>query len=89
MATRLTYTVTSTGGEYIARCQELPVESSGGSPETAIDALRRALERELMSNEAVAPPSRPPPPSHVELVAMVQAKQEPDGPGDSPAADAR
>jgi hypothetical protein len=87
MAARLTYSVTRHGGEYIARCLELPVESSGSSAEAAVDALKRTLERQMTSEEAVAPPSRPPPASHVELVAVAEPRQEPDGPGDSPAAE--
>jgi hypothetical protein len=88
MVTRLTYSMTRGEDGYVARCEELSVESTGRSPEMAIGALRKAIEQELTSVEAVGPPSRPPAPPIIELVAAGHDEPEPDpqGPGDSPAA---
>jgi hypothetical protein len=90
MVTRLTYSMTRGEDGYVARCEELSVESTGGSPEMAIGRLRKAIEQELTSVEAVGPPSRPPAPPIIELVAkgagQIQPERDPQGPGDSPAA---
>jgi hypothetical protein len=88
MVTRLTYTMTRGEDGYVARCEELSVESTGRSPEIAISALRKAIEQELTSVEAVGPPSRPPAPPIIELVAkgQVELQDDPQSPGDSPAA---
>jgi hypothetical protein len=74
MVTRLTYTMTRGEDGYVARCEELSVESTGRSPETSV--------------EAVGPPSRPPAPPIIELVAkgQVELQDDPQSPGDSPAA---
>ena len=87
MTTKLTYSMTSTDDGYVASCQEFSIESTGASPEQAIERLRKALERRLSSNDAVGPPSRPPPHSHVELVALARTEPSPSGPGDSSAAE--
>ena len=83
MATRFTYRLISSDGGYIAKCEELPVESFGRLPGEAIDALKRAVELRLASVEAVGPPSRPPPFPIIELAAAVEPEQEREGPGDS------
>lgn len=88
MVTKLSYSMTQGEDGYVARCGELSVESTGRSPELAIAALRKAIERELTTVEAVGPPSRPPAPPSIELVAagQVAPDRDPQGPGDSPAA---
>jgi hypothetical protein len=82
MTTKLSYRVMPSDGEYLARCEELPVESIGRSPEDAIEALRRAIAAHLASVEAVAPPSRPDAPPRIELCAVVEQEPDRQGPGD-------
>ncbi|MGO8998133.1 MAG: hypothetical protein ACLQVI_32845 [Polyangiaceae bacterium] len=82
--TRLTYRIMPTGGEYVAKCEELPVETTGKSPRAAIEALRTAVEQRLASVEAMGPPSRPPPSVRVELTAAAEPERDPQGPGDPP-----
>ena len=86
MITRFTYRMMQTDDGYVAHCEELSVESTGRSPEGAIESLRKALEQRLTSVEAVGPPSRPPARPCIELVAAAQPARDPQGPGDSPAA---
>jgi hypothetical protein len=87
MSTTLTYRVTQDDDGYVAKCEELPVESSGSSHEGALEALRKAITQHLGSVEAVAPPSHLPPPPRFELRPAREDDVEPQGPGDSPAAD--
>jgi predicted RNase H-like HicB family nuclease len=87
MTTKLTYRVTARDGRYVASCEELPVEAVADSPQEAIARLKKAAELRLDSVEAVGPPSRPPPSTSIELVARDEPERDPQGPGDSPAAE--
>jgi hypothetical protein len=87
MVDKLSYTMTRCDGGFIAKCRELSVEATGGSPEKALGALREAILEELSTTEAVGPPSRPPSPPRIELVAALEQAPDPQGPGDSPAAE--
>jgi len=87
MATRLTYRMTRTDDGYAAKCEELSVEATAKSPEGALDALRIAVTERLTSADAIGPPSQPPPSPHLELVPAIDSEPDPQGPGDSPAAD--
>ena len=87
MTTKVTYRIAKTEDGYVARSDELGVESVGDSEGAALAALRTAIVQKLTSVEAVAPPSRPPPPPRVDLVRAPEAEVEPQGPGDSPAAE--
>jgi hypothetical protein len=82
MTTKLTYRVMPSDEEYLARCEELPVESSGRSPAEAVEALRRAIAAHLASVEAVAPPTRLPAPPPIELTPAVEPEPDRQGPGD-------
>ena len=79
--------MTRTDDGYAAKCEELSVEATGKSVEGALAALRVAVTERLVSVDAIAPPSQPPPSPHVELVPAVDSEPDPQGPGDSPAAD--
>jgi hypothetical protein len=92
MVTKFTYEMTEIDDGYIARCVESPTEATGSTPDLALNALREALAQGLVSVEAIAPPSRPPPAPSIELVpaahvATSHSEEEPQGPGDSPAAE--
>ncbi|HEY2513106.1 MAG TPA: hypothetical protein VGI39_19695 [Polyangiaceae bacterium] len=87
MTTKVTYRIVKTEDGYLARSDELGVESVGASESAALAALRSAIVQSLTSVEAVAPPSRPPPPPRVDLIRAPETDAEPQGPGDSPAAD--
>lgn len=95
MSTQVTYRIAKTEEGFAARSEEMGVEATGASREEALAALRAAVAQKLTTVEAVAPPSRPPPPPHIELVRAPDAdseparvlREEPQGPGDSPAAD--
>jgi hypothetical protein len=90
MTTRLTYNVVQAEGGYLARCEELSVESIGTSPDVAVRALRKAIVQRLTSVEAVAPPSRPPPPPQLELLPLKpSAPPEPERTVDSAPLDRR
>ena len=86
MVTKLSYSLTRADDDYVAKCHELSVESTGASAEQATLALRRAVEQQLTSVEAVGPPSRPPPPPSIELVLVGQPECSPQGPGEAPSA---
>jgi hypothetical protein len=87
MTTKLTYRMIQSDGDYVAKCEELAIESTGASPEAALDALKKAAESRLSSVEAVGPPSRLCPAPRIDLVPAIAEEPEPQGPGDSPAAD--
>jgi hypothetical protein len=87
MATKLTYELTETPDGYLARCVESSIEAMGSTPRQALTALKEAIEQSLLSVEAVAPPSRPPSPPCIDLLPAAPPQVEPQGPGDSPAAD--
>lgn len=88
MPTKITYRMTQTDDGYVAKCEELSVEALGRSPAQALAALRKEVEQRLASVDAVAPPSRPPPPPSLELIPVAPEANDadPEGPGDSPAA---
>src|SRR5450755_1475121 len=87
MVTRFTYRLTQTDGGYLASCQELGLEADGRSSQAAVTALKRFIEERLDAEEAVGPPSTAPARSRIELELAREAEAEPQGPGDSPAAD--
>jgi hypothetical protein len=88
MVLKLSYGMTRSDDGYLAKCRELSAEAMGRSPEKAIEALRAAVAEGLSTIEAVGPPSRPPSPPQIELVAEVEPEApDPQGPGDSPAAE--
>jgi predicted RNase H-like HicB family nuclease len=72
MNTHLSYTMAHCEDGYLARCDELSLEALGESPEAAMAALKTSIEQHLTSVEAMAPPSRPPPPPHIELEIAAQ-----------------
>ena len=69
-----------------ATCVELPVSVVAPTEEEALAALHRAICEHLTHNEAVAPTTSVPVPS-VQLAPAAKEPPEPQGPGDSPAAE--
>ena len=81
-----TYRLTSAPEGFLARCTEMPISALGPTEEAAVAALRQAICEHLGHVEAVAPPSAPPTPS-IDLRRAEDKAPEPQGPGDSPAAE--
>lgn len=81
-----TYRLTSDTDGFTATCVEMSVSTLGPTPATAVSALRQAICERLTHVEAVAPPASVPIPS-IELEPARDSLPEPQGPGDSPAAD--
>jgi hypothetical protein len=85
-----TYRLTSDAEGITATCVEMPVSVLGPNEASAIAALQTAICEHLTHVEAVAPPTSVPVPS-VKLVpahaAPEESPPEPQGPGDSPAAE--
>jgi hypothetical protein len=82
MLAKLTYRIASSEGGYVASCLEMPVESIGTTPDEAVYALRKALEVQLASVEAVAPPSRPPSVPQIDLAVATEPERDREGPGE-------
>jgi hypothetical protein len=70
----------------VATCVELPVSVLAPTESEALVALHRAICEHLTHVEAVAPPTSVPVPS-VQLAPASNEPPEPQGPGDSPAAE--
>lgn len=83
---KYTYRLTKDSEGVTARCREMPVSVTGASETAAIAALRAAIYDHLTHVEAVAPPSSVPVPS-IQLEPAEEPIPEPQGPGDSPAAE--
>lgn len=81
-----TYRIEPSGSGFCARCEELTVEAMGATPDGALEALRVALAERMATVEAIAPPESVTPVSIV-LVLAAPHSVEPQGPGDSPAAE--
>jgi hypothetical protein len=83
---KYTYRITNDTEGITATCVEMSVSASGSTAAAALAALRDAICERLTHVEAVAPPDPVPVPS-IELVPARDSMPEPQGPGDSPAAD--
>ncbi|HMI88112.1 MAG TPA: hypothetical protein VK550_28705 [Polyangiaceae bacterium] len=91
---RYTYRLTTDSDGITATCVEMSVSALGPTTDAAVVALRDAIFERLTRVEAVAPPDSVPVPS-IQLVEARDAAPdregdappEPQGPGDSPAAD--
>jgi hypothetical protein len=86
---KYTYRIVNDNDDGItATCLEMSVSASGATPAAAVAALRDAICDRLTHVEAVAPPDPDsvPLPSF-ELVPAHDPMPEPQGPGDSPAAE--
>ena len=83
---KYTYSIISDTDGFTATCAEMSASATGPTPAAALEALREAICERLTHVEAVAPPDSVPVPS-VELVPAREPPREPQGPGDSPAAD--
>jgi hypothetical protein len=81
-----TYRLTKDTDGVTATCSEMPVAVTAASDAAAITALHTAICDHLTHVEAVAPPSSVAVPS-VRLVPVEDAPRDPQGPGDSPAAE--
>ena len=77
MGTQVGFVVVRSHVEYVARCDALSLESTGPSPEAALEALRWAVEQQISAVEAVAPISRPPSQPTIELVPTAWEVLEP------------
>ena len=83
---RYTYQLVEENDGVTAICVEMPVSATGSTKTAAIVALRAAICDRLTHVEAVAPPSSVPVPS-IQLEPAEEPASEPQGPGDSPAAE--
>ncbi|MET0594037.1 MAG: hypothetical protein ABW133_15160 [Polyangiaceae bacterium] len=83
---KYTYRIGEDPEGVFATCVELPVSVVAPTEEEAVATLYRAICEHLTHVEAVAPPTSVPVPS-VQLVLAGQEPPEPQGPGDSPAAE--
>jgi hypothetical protein len=83
---KYTYRLTSDTDGITATCVEMSASATGRTPAEAVATLRNAIYERLTHVEAVAPPDSVPVPS-IELVPARDAAPEPQGPGDTPAAD--
>jgi hypothetical protein len=81
-----TYRITTDSEGITATCKEMSVSATGATPDAAVAALRDAICERLTHVEAVAPPDSVAVPS-VRLVPAGDPSPEPQGPGDSPAAE--
>ncbi len=84
-----TYEITATDEGVVATCVEVGLEGTGRTLADAVSALQHALEERMASVDAVGPPSRPPQPSIHLRPATPEPARDPQGPGDSPAAERR
>ena len=83
-----TYHIEPTTSGFSACCEELTVEAMGATAESALEALRVALTERMVTVEAIAPPASVTPVSIVLVLATPRSHDdEPQGPGDSPAAE--
>lgn len=86
-----TYRVTKDAEGLTAACVEMPVSVTSSTEREAIAALHAAIVEHLTRVEAVAPPSMVAVPSvrlvPAQDVRAEDAPTEPQGPGDSPAAE--
>jgi hypothetical protein len=83
---RYTYRLGEDPEGIVATCVELPVSVLAPTESEALAALHRAICEHLTHVEAVAPPTSVPVPS-VQLAPASKEPPEPQGPGDSPAAE--
>lgn len=83
---RYTYRIGKDPEGIVATCQELPVSVLAPTESEALADLHRAICEHLTHIEAVAPPTSVPVPS-VQLAPAGNETPEPQGPGDSPAAE--
>ena len=83
---KYTYKLTNDPEGFAASCVEMAVSAAGPTPDAAISLLRQAICERLTHIEAVAPPDSVPVPS-VDLAPAQVSAPEPQGPGDSPAAE--
>ena len=83
---KYTYRLSSAAEGFVARCLEIPVSALGATEDAAVAALRQAVFERFAHVEAVAPPTSTPRPS-IELEEAQDPTPEPQGPGDSPAAE--
>jgi hypothetical protein len=81
-----TYRLTKDSEGVTATCGEMPVSVTDTTEAAAISALRAAIYDHLTHVEAVAPPASVPIPS-IRLVPAQDVPPEPQGPGDTPAAE--
>ena len=84
---KYTYRLTRDAEGFTATCVEMSVSTLGPTPAAAVSALRQAICELLTHVEAVAPPTSVPVPSIELEPARDSEPQQPQGPGDSPAAD--
>ncbi|HMJ56609.1 MAG TPA: hypothetical protein VK540_31290 [Polyangiaceae bacterium] len=84
---KYTYRLTEDPEGIMATCVEMPVSALGPTEAAALAALKGGICERLTHIEAVAPPSSVPVPSFELEPASDAAPPEPQGPGDSPAAD--
>jgi hypothetical protein len=83
---RYTYRLIKDSEGVTATCSEMPVSVTDATEFGAIAALRAAIYDHLTHVEAVAPPASVPVPS-IQLELAQDSPPEPQGPGDSPAAE--
>ena len=83
---KYTYRLVSDSEGVTATCSEMPVSATGADETAAIAALHAAIYDHLTHVEAVAPPSSVPAPS-IQLEPAADPIPQPQGPGDSPAAE--
>jgi len=83
---KYTYRLVRDSEDVTATCSEMSVSATGANETAAIAALRAAIYDHLTHVEAVAPPSSVPVPS-IQLVPAEDPIPEPQGPGDTPAAE--
>jgi hypothetical protein len=83
---KYTYRLLNDSEGVTATCVEVPVSVVAPDASTAMAELHKAICEHLTHIEAVAPPTSVPVPS-VQLEPAREATPEPQGPGDSPAAD--
>jgi hypothetical protein len=83
---KYTYRLMTDPEGFAATCMEMSVTALGSTPMAAVSALRQSICERLTHIEAVAPPDSVPVPS-ITLEPALDPPAEPQGPGDSPAAD--
>jgi len=83
---KYTYRLVEDDNDVTATCSEMPVSATGANESAAVAALRAAILEHLTHIEAVAPPSFVPVPS-IQLEPAEERPPEPQGPGDTPAAE--
>ena len=81
-----TYRLTKDTDGVTATCSEMPVAVTAATEAAAITELQAAICEHLTHVEAVAPPSSVAVPS-IRLVPVQEESRDPQGPGDSPAAE--